>query len=331
VTTAGGWGAVLASVLGLVFTLFKTAPAGGSDARAMGAPARATRIVFAVMPALVLVVLAAGLAWVAHAAIVHVMSDPDNRLGPLSAASYVAIIVALALASYEARSVHRRLVVSLLVLVLLLRVIPDVVVLVSTRDASLTRTLAGLLAIAVAWVMTLGWMVDPNVLSLHAFYKARLVRAYLGASNQRRAGSSSEITDAVEGDDVLLRDLRNCDHGAPYHLVNTTLNLVAGRDLATAQRSAAPFILTRRYCGSARTGYRPTDRYMGGGLSLGAAVATSGAAASPNMGTRTPTASLAALMTLLNVRLGYWAPPRRTAAPGPPRRRGCGPSTRCWS
>jgi hypothetical protein len=62
-----------------------------------------------------------------------------------------------------------------------------------------------------------------------------------------------------------------------------------------------------------RTGYRSTATYMSGQLSLGAAVAASGAAVSPNMGTRTPSASLAMLLAFLNVRLGFWAPsPHRT-------------------
>ncbi|MEP7220653.1 MAG: hypothetical protein ABI876_17135, partial [Bacteroidota bacterium] len=45
-----------------------------------------------------------------------------------------------------------------------------------------------------------------------------------------------------------------------------------------------------------------------GGFTLGSAVSVSGAAASPNMGSKTPTSSLAMLMTMFNVRLGYWAP-----------------------
>src|SRR4030095_8807968 len=36
------------------------------------------------------------------------------------------------------------------------------------------------------WILALGWMADPNALSLHTFYKMRLVRAYLGASNKER-------------------------------------------------------------------------------------------------------------------------------------------------
>jgi hypothetical protein len=37
-------------------------------------------------------------------------------------------------------------------------------------------------------------------------------------------------------------------------------------------------------------------------------MATSGAAVSPSMGSKKPTAALAMLLTLLNVRLGYWSP-----------------------
>ncbi|HEX8475237.1 MAG TPA: patatin-like phospholipase family protein [Pyrinomonadaceae bacterium] len=168
--------------------------------------------------------------------------------------------------------------------------------------------LLGLIGTLLTWVIAMGWMADPNALSMHTFYKSRLVRAYLGASNKHRSEQQKGITEAVEGDDVMLQDLQNTTRGAPYHLINTTLNLVGGRDLTTAQRSAATFVLSKRYCGSSRTGYRDTREYMGGQLTLGTAVAVSGAAASPNMGAKTQTASLAMLMTFLNVRLGHWSP-----------------------
>lgn len=166
----------------------------------------------------------------------------------------------------------------------------------------------GMIAATLAWVLALGWMADPNALSMHSFYMGRLVRAYLGASNPQRMGKKYEITETIVGDDVLLSDLKNCEQGAPYHLLNTTLNLTGGRDLATAQRSSAMFVLSKLYCGSFRTGYQRSTGYMEGRLSLGTAVATSGAAVSPGMGSGKTTASLAMLMTLLNVRLGFWAP-----------------------
>lgn len=170
------------------------------------------------------------------------------------------------------------------------------------------RSVLGLLAVALVWVVALGWMVDPNAVSMHQFYKARLVRAYLGASNIRRRTQGKDITEAAAGDDLPLSMVKTCQRGGPYHLINTTLNLVAGRDLATAQRSATNFVLSSNYCGSLRTAYRPTSEYMNGLLSLGTAVAASGAAVSPSMGAKKPTAALAMLLTLLNVRLGYWSP-----------------------
>ncbi|MBI3652167.1 MAG: hypothetical protein HY231_14195 [Acidobacteria bacterium] len=165
----------------------------------------------------------------------------------------------------------------------------------------------GLLFVALSWSAAIGWMTDPNLLSMHMFYKARLVRAYLGASNPNR--KDQEISEAAGGDDVLLMDLRNCQRGAPYHLVNSTLNLVGGHDLATAQRHSDYFVFSKLYSGSSRTGYRRNlrEQYMQGEMSLGTAVAISGAAVSPNMGAKTQTAAVAMLLTLLNVRLGYWA------------------------
>ena len=162
-----------------------------------------------------------------------------------------------------------------------------------------------IMLLLVLWVVGLGWMVDPNLLSMHAFYRARLTRAYLGASNPDRPLA---ITEESAGDDVALMKLAGHALGGPYHLVNTTLNLAGARDLAAGQRPAANFIFSRYFCGSGRTAYRWTTEYMGGRLSLGTAMAISGAAAAPTMGTRTPSLALVMLMALLNVRLGSWMP-----------------------
>lgn len=170
------------------------------------------------------------------------------------------------------------------------------------------RSVFGLIVAVLVWVVALGWTVDPNSVSMHHFYKGRLVRAYLGASNLMRREQHKEIAELAADDDPCLADLKNCQRGAPYHIVNATLNLVAGRDLATAQRSASSFVLSKKYCGSLRTKFRDTCHYMRGQLTLGTAIAASGAAVSPNMGSKKPTAALAMLLTLLNVRLGFWAP-----------------------
>ncbi|HYC62408.1 MAG TPA: patatin-like phospholipase family protein [Thermoanaerobaculia bacterium] len=174
---------------------------------------------------------------------------------------------------------------------------------------SAALTLVGLIATILGWVLALGWLSDPNLLTMHGFYKARLIRAYMGASNVLRGKSKdADITDAVPGDDLLLTQLRNTERGAPYHLINTMLNLVGGHDLSTQARASDSFTMSKLYCGSVRTGFRPTNEYACGSISLGTAVAVSGAAASPSMGAQSPSAALSALMTLFNVRLGYWAP-----------------------
>lgn len=172
---------------------------------------------------------------------------------------------------------------------------------------ALTILGVGLAGFLVGGVVGLGWMADPNLIALHNFYKARLVRAYLGASNATERRDVS-ITETAAHDDLRLAELGTHLRGGPVHVINTTLNLVGGRDLSTAQRYAAPFTMSSEVCGSARTGYHWTADYMGGTLSLGTAVATSGAAVSTNMGSKSVSSALALLLALFNVRLGLWAP-----------------------
>jgi len=95
-------------------------------------------------------------------------------------------------------------------------------------------------------------------------------------------------------------------HERPMHLIGTALNLVSGDNLAWQERKASSFTVTPVHSGSHRLGYRPTRVYGGpSGISIGTAVAISGAAASPNMGYHSSPA-LSFLLTLFNVRLGWW-------------------------
>ncbi|HEX2123163.1 MAG TPA: patatin-like phospholipase family protein, partial [Thermoanaerobaculia bacterium] len=93
---------------------------------------------------------------------------------------------------------------------------------------------------------------------------------------------------------------------APLHVVNTALNLTSGENLAWQQRKAESFSVSPYHSGSLFLGYRSSREYGGGqGISLGTAVAISGAAASPNMGYHS-SATVAFLLTFFNVRLGAW-------------------------
>ena len=110
--------------------------------------------------------------------------------------------------------------------------------------------------------------------------------------------------------------------GKPFHVVNAALNLVKGQQLAWQERKAESFTISRLHSGSWHLGYRPSQKY-GDGISLGTALTISGAAANPNMGYHS-SPIVGFLMTLFNVRLGWWlgnpgSPGARTWKRGGPR------------
>lgn len=148
--------------------------------------------------------------------------------------------------------------------------------------------------------------IDINQTSMHGLYRDRLATAY-------RVGRH-EPHDAGRGASGVRQDLplsQLCAPGstAPYHLVNTTLNLQGSRDPNIRERLASHFILSKEYVGGEHTGYALTRdlEEVHPHITLAGGMAISAAAASPNMGSYT-VSSLRALMVLFNVRLGYWLP-----------------------
>jgi predicted acylesterase/phospholipase RssA len=192
---------------------------------------------------------------------------------------------------------------------------------------------AAALLTLVGVTLLFGWRVDINKFSLHNMYKNRLVRCYLGASNQL-SRNEQPFTGLDDADDIPLRDLVHGERDAlkaqrPLHIINTALNITQGANLAWQERKAASFVFTPLYCGYslARTqgdstsietangwdipGFRPTSEYATKdreeqGFKLGMALATSGAAVSPNMG-HASSAARAFVLTMFNVRLGRWS------------------------
>ncbi|MBV9158760.1 MAG: hypothetical protein JO097_21045 [Acidobacteriaceae bacterium] len=204
---------------------------------------------------------------------------------------------------------------------------------------------AGALGIAWMWILPvltagLGWVFskrfDLNTFSLNQFYRNRLVRCYLGATRwQPGKRREHPFTGFDQKDDILLSDLRAlrlsetpsavpakdtqnefCGENfrGPFPIINCTLNLGGSSDLTIHTRQSASFSVTPLFSGATRkkVGYAPTPpneeaRCFAGGATLGEAISVSGAAASPNMGYNTsPLVSF--LMTLFNVRLGWWFP-----------------------
>jgi len=163
------------------------------------------------------------------------------------------------------------------------------------------------------------------------------VRCYLGSSREQRERDPNPFTKFDDGDDLRLNKLDSPEFSGPFPIINATLNLSSGRNLAWQERKGASFIFTPVFSGydtglddsgtsanrqmrvgiDVKNGYWPTwavaktklppsvsgTKY--GGIMLGTSVAISGAAASPNQGYHTSTA-IAFLMTVFNVRLGWW-------------------------
>jgi hypothetical protein len=173
------------------------------------------------------------------------------------------------------------------------------------RDAVAPAFAVGVLYLVVGLVSS--FFINVNSFSLHAMYRQRLIRAYLGASNPQR--QPHRFTGFDEHDNIPMCGLTA---HRPLHVVNIALNLVSGANLAWQQRKAESFTSTRLHTGSSRVGYRPSLAYGGhykpdhrNPISLGTAMTISGAAASPNMGYNS-SPLLTLVMTLFNARLGWW-------------------------
>jgi hypothetical protein len=170
--------------------------------------------------------------------------------------------------------------------------------------------LAGVSVLASYWI-------NVNRFSLHAVYRNRLVRAFLGAA---RAGHRAEartrsnpdpFTGFDQADNLPLASLwlpgGNAGRRRLFHVVNMALNVVASTNLAWQERKAEPFVMTPLACGNPYVDFVPT-RFYGdrrSGVTLGTAMAISGAAVSPNQGYHT-SPIIGLLLMLFNVRLGWW-------------------------
>jgi hypothetical protein len=150
-----------------------------------------------------------------------------------------------------------------------------------------------------------GWLfVDINDFSPHGYYRDRLCECYLAARRQDQTGimrgflqsflhgRKKQETARESGIGTLLQlplSQMNDTGAAPYHLVNTAVNLPASQAPDLRGRDCDFFVFSRYFCGGPLSGYLPTktlerlDRH----LDLGTAMAVSGAAASSNMGVQT--------------------------------------------
>ncbi len=166
--------------------------------------------------------------------------------------------------------------------------------------------------------LILAFTANINQVSMHRFYRNRLMEAYMpfsikGAAPEGNPPKYYPYATEKEMDCFFLKQIPITD--APYHIVNTNLQTVGSDNPKLNMRGGDNFIFSPKYIGSASTDYVKTEDYMGGTSNLATALAISGAAVDPNC-YATRSRPLSFLMSLLNVRLGCWVRNPRHPAMG---------------
>ncbi len=153
---------------------------------------------------------------------------------------------------------------------------------------------------AAAGLFVLSLFLRPNANSLHPLYRDRLAKAFLF-----KPRSQLKPTQKLKRWRPSLSEISG--HFGPYHLINAALNVQASRTANRRGRNADFFIFSPKFVGSKSTDYVHTLEMeeLVHDLDLAAAMATSGAAVSSNMGAES-IKPLTATLALLNIRLGYW-------------------------
>jgi hypothetical protein len=183
------------------------------------------------------------------------------------------------------------------------------------------RYLASLSGVSVAGLVLPGWALLAVVLVALAVLSLGLLNVNLTSPIRLyRNGLSRTFVEREDGQTgpQPLTEV-NGSGLAPYHLINATLNLPNSQNRSLRERRSTFFLFSKHWCGSLVSGYYPTSAWLMNRdqPDLATAMAISGAAVAPHMGLASlPT--LTALMTFLNVRLGFWM---LNPALGQPRRR----------
>ncbi len=180
---------------------------------------------------------------------------------------------------------------------------------------------------------------DLRNMGLHMFYRRKISRAFLGASNSASSALEASMfdarcndkqrthnreTDELERDDFSLHELP----GKPLHLVCCAANTLGMDSLATLSRGARSFVASP--CGLSMGGRSLSSTTSDGkktdfGSTYGNFLTASAAAFNSNMGSISMQLGPAAavLATVANLRLGLWAPnPLSDEKPSDDRARG---------
>jgi hypothetical protein len=181
----------------------------------------------------------------------------------------------------------------------------------------------GVFLIMVAATLFFGFFVNLNALGPHLIWRSRLMEAFMP---DKIAVHTNKWWPAKKADMAMMEDM--CwKNGAkarseiagqckwPYHIVNTNIILPKSNEVKYSGRGGDNFIISPLYCGSDATRWRKTEDFQktktsSRGITLASAMAASAAALNPNAGVSgegvTRNAVVSILLSMLNLRLGYW-------------------------
>ena len=168
-----------------------------------------------------------------------------------------------------------------------------------------------IMALAIAAGLYLfGYILNPNSLSFHRYYRKQLADAFL---SQTGDCSNLLLKDVFKMDEEQIQSANTETYNrrnylAPYPLINTCLNLQnpGAEDKFKGAKASDYFLLSPSFCGSKLSGFVNTATFPGfKHMTLPAALTISAAAVNPGMGIYS-NKMLSITMTLLNARLGFW-------------------------
>ena len=152
---------------------------------------------------------------------------------------------------------------------------------VNEADQAYRVQLAGYAALVFVLV---GLLTNLNSTSLHGVYRDQLADIWL------------------PDPDLRMHQLDTCSKGSPLHVINAAVNRMGHRndpDLEGRSR----FLLSHRYCGTNKIGFRETSQYEGGAISVADAMAISGGAVTS---VNAPSMLHQLILFMTNFRLGQW-------------------------
>lgn len=160
-----------------------------------------------------------------------------------------------------------------------------------------------------AIVLLSAYLIPINKVSIHRYYRDRLMETFDPDVCEILKNKNTHV--ALKANRTTLFDcLPDENNDMPYHIINSNIILVESTIAKFRSRGGDNFILSPLYSGSNATGWLHSSQFAADSITLPTAVAISGAAANSDSGIagEGPTVNpfLSALMSIFNLRLGYW-------------------------